>query len=396
LQENTDAGTGANGDRHVVRIVAAVLCVLALAACGGSAQRARPDLQRTLDALVTGPHRVAPGATAFVQARHGSWSGSAGWADVTKQVKMRPDARLRLESVSKLWTATVLAKLAVEHRLSLDDTVARWLPGLFPYGNRITIRELLDHTSGMIDNNDISHDPESWLGRIHDAKLRMQLVRLVATLNAHPSHRFATMLEIRAAAALPLFFEPGTSYHYSNIGYQTAGLIAERASGVPLAELYRRIIIEPLRLASAAYAPHGPIAGEHPVGYVVVPGKKAFAATNAAAGGLGAEGGIVTNAQDEARFLVALVQGRIVPRAMVVQMLRGSSANPSYGLGTGVETTCAGKTLTHNGGGPAWSSSVAVSSDGSRAAVLLLNGRTSDSSGDGRYTAALLKLFCAA
>ena len=74
---------------------------------------------------------------------------------------MRPDARMRLESVSKLWTATLILQLAGEGKLRLDDTVEHRLPGLLPYGDRITIRELLNHTSGMIDNNDIGRDPRS-------------------------------------------------------------------------------------------------------------------------------------------------------------------------------------------------------------------------------------------
>jgi D-alanyl-D-alanine carboxypeptidase len=202
------------------------------------------------------------------------------------------------------------------------------------------------------------------------------------------------MLLIRAAAALPLQFDPATSYHYSNIGYETAGVIAERAADERLADLYRRIIIDPLGLESAAYAPHGPIPGPHPVGYVVRRDGTTIAATRRDAGGLAAEGAIVVNARDEARFLVALVRGEIVPPAMRAQMLAGSGPNPSYGLGTVVERTCAGRTLSHNGGGASWTSSVAVSVDGSRVAVLLLNGRHADNTGDPRP--ALLKLFCAA
>jgi CubicO group peptidase (beta-lactamase class C family) len=120
----------------------------------------------------------------------------------------------------------------------------------------------------------------------------------------------------------------------------------------------------------------------------------AVAATRWGAGGLAAEGAIVVNAHDEARFLLALVQGKVVPLTMLTQIIAGSGPNPSYGLGTVVERTCGGKTLSHNGGGMAWTSSVAVSIDGSRVAVLLLNGRRSDGKGDPR--AALLKLFCAA
>ena len=377
-----------------MRALAAIGIVVLLTGCGAAAQSPRPDHQRTLDALVRGPHRLAPGVTAFVSGPHGTWSGSAGWANVTNQVRMRPDARLRLESVSKLWTATVLAKLATEHRLALDDTVEHWLPGLFPYGNLITIRELLNHTSGMVDNNDFDRRPRFWLAQIHDPALRAELLATAARLEADRTHIYPTMLLIRAAAAIPLLFAPATSYHYSNIGYEAAGVIAERAGHARLADLYRRIITEPLGLESAAYAPHGPIPGPHPIGYVVARDGAAIAATRWDAGGLAAEGAIVVNARDEARFLVALVRGKLVPPTMLAQLLEGSGPNPAYGLGTVVERTCAGRTLSHNGGGASWTSSVAVSVDGSRVAVLLLNGRRADDTGDPR--AALLELFCTA
>ena len=68
---------------------------------------------------------------------------------------MKPDARMRLESVSKIWTAAVVLRLAQNGLLRPGDTVERWLPGLLPYGNRITIAQLLTHTSGLIDNNDM-------------------------------------------------------------------------------------------------------------------------------------------------------------------------------------------------------------------------------------------------
>ena len=378
-----------------MRALAVLGLVMLLAGCAGAAGREpRPDFQRTLDALVTGPQRFAPGVTAYVSGPRGTWTGSAGWADVTKQVRIEPDARLRLESVSKLWTATVVAKLATEHKLGLDDTVERWLPGLFPYGRLITIRELLNHTSGMIDNNDFGRRPRYWLSQIQDPELRAELLATGAKLQEDRAYIYPTMLLIRWAAALPLLFDPATSYHYSNIGYETAGVIAERAGHATLADLYRRIITEPLGLKSAAYAPHGPIAGPHPIGYLVSRGGKTVAATRWDAGALAAEGGIVVNARDEARFLLGLVRGKVVPQTMLTQIITGSGPEPTYGLGTGVEQTCGGKTLSHNGGGAAWSSSVAVSLDGSRVAVLLLNGHRSDERGD--YAAALFKLFCAA
>jgi CubicO group peptidase (beta-lactamase class C family) len=89
---------------------------------------------------------------------------------------MPVDVRMRLESVSKLWTAVLVLQLAEHGRLSLDDTVARWLPGLLPFGDRITLRQLLTHTSGIFDNNDAVKDPARVLARVKDPGFHAELV----------------------------------------------------------------------------------------------------------------------------------------------------------------------------------------------------------------------------
>jgi D-alanyl-D-alanine carboxypeptidase len=367
----------------------AALAVLVLAtACGGAA--AHPELQKELNALVTA--HVAPGVTAYVAGPHVSWSGSAGSANLATKEPMRPDARLRLESVSKLWTAVVVVKLAQEHRLSLDDTLGRWWPALFTGDKaKITIRELLNHTSGLIDNNDLSQDAEYWFGKTHDPQLRAQLLALGKKLTANPSYVYDDLLEIRWAAALPLLFHPGDGWHYSNIGYKIAGRLAEKASGETLDRLYHRIIIDPLHLKSAAYDPSGPIAGEHPLAYAMRRGK-AVEATNAGQGALGPEGGIVSDAKDEAAFLRAVMRGELVPTKDILQT---SPVNATYALGIGTtDTPCVGVTYSHNGAGVGWASTVAVAPDGSRVAVILLNGR--DVAKERVYAAAVLRLLCRA
>ena len=92
--------------------------------------RAKP--QRILDGVVGGPTKLAPGATAYVSGPHGSWLGAAGNADTSTCARMPVDARMRLESVSKIYTATLILQLAQEGKLRVSDTVARWLPGLLP------------------------------------------------------------------------------------------------------------------------------------------------------------------------------------------------------------------------------------------------------------------------
>jgi D-alanyl-D-alanine carboxypeptidase len=99
---------------------------------------ARPKLQRVLVQLTSGSVPIAPGATAYVAGPHGSWLGAAGVADVASGQRMPVDARMRLESVSKIWTAVLVLQLAEQGRLGLDDSVERWLPGLLPFGDRIT------------------------------------------------------------------------------------------------------------------------------------------------------------------------------------------------------------------------------------------------------------------
>ena len=379
----------------MTRLIAFAWICLFLVSCGGSVgQPERPELQKVLDTLVTGQFRAAPGAAAYVSGPQGTWEGAAGLADVVHRVRMTPDVRSRVGSVSKLWTATVVVKLAEEHKLRLDDTVARWLPGVFPYGNRITIRELLDHTSGMVDDNDVEARPRDWLAKIHDPTVREQLLLLEKASATNPAVTVPPEFEMRIAAALPLLFPPGSEFHYSNIGYKTVAAIAERAGHASLAALYRRFIVDPLGLTSAGYDPTAVIAGPHALGYVVEQGGKARGNAGAGEGALAASGGIVVNAHDEARFLVALVQGRIVSKSYLRQMK--TPTLDSYGLGTGVGTICGQHVFTHGGATTSYMAEVAVNGDGSRVAVLLVNGRTYNSWNDDGPVQALNHLFCAA
>ena len=95
--------------------------------------------------------------------------------------------------------------------MRLDDTVERWLPGLLPSGNRITVRQLLNHTSGLIDNNDIGRAPAEYLAQVGDPALRARLVQVERRWAADPELRFPARLWVEFAAALPLLSAPGTS-----------------------------------------------------------------------------------------------------------------------------------------------------------------------------------------
>jgi D-alanyl-D-alanine carboxypeptidase len=217
--------------------------------------------------------------------------------------------------------------------------------GHVPDGNRITIRELLNHTSGIVDDNDIDAKPTYWLARIHDPTRRRDVLAIGRAAAKNPAITIAPSFEIRVAAAIPLLSAPGTSYHYSNIGYKVAAAIAEKAGHASLVDLYRRFIISPLGLTSAGYDPTAAIAGPHALGYVIESGGTARPNAGASEGTLAASGGIVVSAPDEARFLVALVQGHIVSKPYPRQIEQPGLA--SYGLGTGISTICGTRVLTH-------------------------------------------------
>jgi D-alanyl-D-alanine carboxypeptidase len=342
--------------------------------------------ERILDPLVAGPDRLAPGATAYVAGPAGSWTGAVGLADVRTKASMEADARMRLESVSKIWTATLVHQLAEDGSLSLSDTVARWLPGLLPDGSRITIRQLLTHTSGLIDNNDVIRAPDSFIARVTDPDLRARLLDVARRLEQNPALEFSPRLWIELAAYQPLLAPPGTQYHYSNIGFEILGLIAARAGGQSIDTLYDERIFEPLGLRASAYDPQGPIEGDHARGYGLAGGRLTDA--TAAHPGVGAEGGIVSNAPETARFLVALMRGELLGPAQLAQ-LKGDG----FWRG-GTQTGCGGVAYGHSGGGAGFKTDVWVSGDGSRVAVLLLNGR-GDGVSDERAGAAMRSLYCA-
>jgi D-alanyl-D-alanine carboxypeptidase len=375
--------------------------VLVLAACGSQqATERRPELQQTLANLVTGSGRIAPGASAVVVGPHGTWVGAAGFADVNSRQRMFPDARMRLESVSKLWVATLILQLVGEGMLRLQDNVGRWLPGLLPYGSRVTVRELLNHTSGIVDTNDITHASQYYFDQVKDPALRAELLRVGRRLVADPAYRFPWQLWVRFAAALPLQSRPGSAFHYSNIGYLVAGMIAQRAGGADLATLFRRRIIKPLGLTRTADDPSPQITGPHAQGYTVAADGK-LTNTTTWTQGLGADGGIVSDASDEARFLQALMRGRLIKPAQLVALETPSNASlhgplGPYGLGTSIiQTGCAGREYNHEGGGYDFDTGVIVSPNGRRVAVLLLNGRTADDHGDPIALSALQSLSCA-
>ena len=376
--------------RRAVWLVALVACAGAAVAVtvaaehvfGGDGTRSsRPELQQILDRVVRSGD--APGVTAYVVGPHGLWQGSAGVADVKTGAAMRSDARMRIESLSKTWLTAVILQLAQEGKLSVDDTVARWLPGLLrAHGSQITIRELMNDASGLIDDNDVSGatpgELRAYFARVGDPGLLAQLSTTVARVKANPFTPIPALLLIRLAAWQPLVAPPGTTYHHSNIGWNVVGLIAEKVSGKPLRVLYRERLFRPLKLRNTAFSPQGPIEGQHANGYAR-DARGRLIDTTAMHPAKFADGAIVTNARDEAAFLRAAMNGTLFAKASWLDL---------YGAPLGTNR-CGAPAYAGEGGGDGYRSYVWYDTTGSRISVLLVNKNRGRTAAD-----AALSLYC--
>ncbi|MFD0392785.1 serine hydrolase domain-containing protein [Streptomyces nogalater] len=267
--------------------------------------RRDPVLQTLADRVVVGPN---PNPGAFLLARDGSRErfGAAGLADRSAGTPMTPDLRFRAGSLTKTFTATVVLQLVAEHRLRLDDTVQRLLPDQVRPGNAlsdapITVRELLNHTSGLYDYID-------------------GLLPHFRTIDQYwPRDQL-----IGVGLGRPRYFPaPGTRFRYSNTNYLLLDLIIERVTDRDLRTNLERRVFAPLGLRDTSY----PLAataidGAHAHGYTDVslllpdaPDATRYDVTAFSPSEAGASGALVTTAADIARFYRALLRGRLLPRS---------------------------------------------------------------------------------
>jgi D-alanyl-D-alanine carboxypeptidase len=224
----------------------------------------------------------------------------------------------------------VALQLVDEGKLSLDDTVERWLPGVVPNGRNISVRELLNMRAGLYD---YLNQDKTILHRLEAGDL---------------THHYAPKELVALATAHKPNFAPGASYSYCNTCYILMGLIIEKATGRTIgAELKRRIFV-PLHLRGTSFDTQPLIAGSHSRGYVRI-GKRLVDVSVASPSSAWAAGGIVSTADDLERFFSALNQGRLLPAPLLADMRTPTKSSGGYGLGYArVRAPCA--TLVGNNG----------------------------------------------
>jgi len=212
--------------------IAALLAVLAVwapaARTATPAQRA--DLHKLARSLVKGG---APGAVVLVRSPTGVRSAASGVASRAPRVSMQASDDYRIASVTKTFVATVVLQLEAEGRLKIDDPVERWLQELVPNGSSITLRQLLNHTSGLFNYT----DDEAFLSAVIAA----------------PGQSWSPRELLSVAFAHPANFPPGTNWSYSNTNYVLLGLVIEAVTGRQVEQEFRDRIFAPLGLAATSF-----------------------------------------------------------------------------------------------------------------------------------------------
>jgi D-alanyl-D-alanine carboxypeptidase len=281
-----------------------------------------------------------------------------GVADLRTRRAVRASTRFRIGSVTKPYVATVVLQLVQEHRLSLDDSVERWLPGAVPGGDQITVRQLLGHRSGLYDFFD---DPR----------------HIAPYLEGDFAFAWTPQELIGLATSHEPVFAPGGEPGYSNTNTVLAGLIVEAVTGHTLGTELRTRLFAPLHLRRTTFATGQGMRRPFARGYLVTDAGLQDV-TRVRPTHTWASGNIVSTARDVARFFHALSSGRLLSAPLLAQMRTTVPIGHGAGVGLGLMSQrfpCA-TFIGHDGAIAGYVSEARETMNGSQQFVLLTNSMT--------------------
>ncbi|MFI7702850.1 serine hydrolase domain-containing protein [Nonomuraea sp. NPDC049480] len=309
-----------------------------------AARQDRPELQKATQAFVDAGFA---GVQVRVHDEQGEWVGSAGVRKLGQSAKPPTNGSFWAGSISKTVTATVVLQLAAEGKIGLDAPVAGYLPE-FGLDRRITVRMLLQHTSGLFnytgdfDSNGkwepgISAAGRDWLDNRFRSYRPEELVRL--------------------ALSKPARFAPGMDQNYTNTNYTLALLLIEKVTGRSYAEEMQRRILRPLKMRGTMVAGNRTqLPGPHAHGYYRYEDagrQKVVDISRQNLSLLAGAGDLISTTQDLHTFISALNGGKLLPAKLLAEM-REPHPKMGYGLGLFVQDLgpdC-GTVFQHNGSPP--------------------------------------------
>ena len=326
------------------------------------ASRADAVLQRDIDALAADGF---PGVeAAYADGRGRVRDHVAGVGDLATGAPVPLNGRVRIASNTKSFTATVVLQLVGEGKVQLDAPIERYLPGVVRGqgidGRQITVRQLLQHTSGLPDYDNVLY--QEWL----DSDFRKH---------------YTPQQLLAAAFTQPALAAPGAAFSYSNTNYTLAGLLVERVTGHSLGSEITSRVINRIGLRDTYWPADGDqrIRGAHPHSYLQeTPGGPVNDVTELDPSLGGAAGQLVSTPRDLLTFFQSLIGGKLLKPAQLAEMQRTVPATDislrdvpeSYGLGLATFTlSCGGTAWTHGGDLPGSHTREAVTADGRGVAI---------------------------
>ncbi|MEU4421737.1 serine hydrolase domain-containing protein [Actinoplanes sp. NPDC024001] len=305
----------------------------------------RPDYQAAIQAFVDAGFA---GMHMRVHDERGEWAGSAGVRRLGTAAKPPVNGHFRIGSTTKTFTATMVLQLVNEGRIGLDDPVADHLTR-FGLDRRITVRMLLQHTSGLFNYTGEFYPDGTFVPGVP------------AGGKDWVDHRLRTYQPdelVRLALAKPARYAPGTTFHYTNTNYTLAGLLVEQVSGHSYAEELRRRILRPLELrGTVAPGAWSGLPAPYAHGYYRYQDAsewRTIDVTRQNPSLLFAAGDMISTTEDLHRFFSALMSGKLLPASLLAEM---RTPNPVLGYGLGVfvqnlSPACDVTVIHHNGSPP--------------------------------------------
>ncbi|MGW4406630.1 serine hydrolase domain-containing protein [Nonomuraea sp. NPDC004702] len=358
----------------------AMAAMAAAPAVAASSAQDRPELRKAMNAFVDAGFT---GIQLRVRDQQGDWAAGAGVRKLGSAAKPPADGSFWAGSITKTFTATMVLQLVAEGRIGLDSPAADYLPG-YGLDERITVRMLLRHTSGIVnytgeynpdgtmDEPGIPANGDEWVPNRFNSYEPEELVRLA--LSKKPR------------------FEPGTQWSYSNTNYTVALLLIENVTGHPYATELKRRITGPLGLRGTLAAGNRTTAlpGPHTHGYYQYK-DRVIDLSHQNLSLLTGAGDLISTTQDLATFFSALNGGKLLPAPLLAEMrttIPTSIPRQDYGLGIWAQDLgpgC-GTVYQHNGSPPHGYGALMYSSpDGSKtltASVTWLDSATRGSAKD--------------
>ncbi|MFD7770919.1 serine hydrolase domain-containing protein [Streptomyces sp. NPDC059787] len=350
-------------NRTKLSLVAGAVCAAMLtpAAPAAHARTAEDDHTATLAALKAFQADAGPGAAIHAGGAGESWTLSAGTGTFNSDRPIRSDEHFRIGSQTKTFTAAVVLQLVDEGKISLDAAIADYLPGVVTGngydGTRITVRQLLQHTSGLA-----AYTPQP----------------VVDKPVSNPDGTYDLAELVRKGLSHAPVSAPGTGFTYSNTNYLVLGMLVEKVTGQPVHEAVTRRVIEPLGLSRTVFPAPGDRALPTPAvsGYHGVRAGSFYFWTPVLTYDpslFSSAGAMISTLEDLTAFYRALLAGRVVSAAGLAEMQKVREAGPGVGFGLGIgrkELSCGIVAWGHSGGAPGYMSQTMVAENGRHASVV--------------------------